>query len=849
MSMRFAILCLLLPIMGAIGPAANAQDREDLMFDVMSTAPGKERCMRLVQLAAEERAEGRTRFAIEFAILASAEAKKHGLEKELAIAQLELARAHFLKGDLENTVKACVKVSRLRDSRENGTRNTALLQLADVYVYSGHPQKAMEYLRDDDLLSTMLPSERPGYLRASSKAQASMLAPADFIDQCSEMLQEVLQGEDKLLKLELLSMLASSQAKAGKNEEALGTEQSVLALAMELDRPMEAGICANNIGELNQRLGRPDAALKAYAQGMIMVEDVPQLLIGLEANAAIAHGRHGDIDIGMRLIDQALQTARKEKIGKDIPKLLRTKAALGHLQGDLEIAMDNALAALQTATEMRSLDEQVASCSMVAALYEQNGLNTEAKTYERKHRELLLQLDDQRKEEKLAREAQLIRLQQAELEQMDELNKDEHKESYLRQLTLDAENHEKQLALLIYEKQLEASAHREAELAKDQAQQALELAQATLAAERQQRKIQDLEIDRMLHASDIAKFEAMERERERHMELLSERALTMEARGKALEAESKQEKSRKRFYISLAVGAFILSIILLVGWISTRRKKRTIWQQNQQIRRINEILAEKDQDIQSSLSYARTIQSAILPTEQMLRSVVPESFILYRPLDQVSGDLPFLKHVGNTVYLAAIDCTGHGVPAAMMTFIAYYGLSELIEKDPDASSARLLDRLHLHVKNTMGTRGDGALYNDGMDIGLCKYEKDTGRLTFSGAQLSLFLVRNGSVTRYKGDILPIGDDLFDRKNTYRDHVVELLPGDTVFLFSDGIIHQFGGPEGSKKFSLKRLNRILEGASTLDLTEVKDRTERSFEDWKGGIPQTDDVLLIGLRYAA
>src|SRR5690606_27080237 len=124
------------------------------------------------------------------------------------------------------------------------------------------------------------------------------------------------------------------------------------------------------------------------------------------------------------------------------------------------------------------------------------------------------------------------------------------------------------------------------------------------------------EVDRMLHASDIAKFEAMERERERNMELLSERARTMEARGKALEAESKHEKNLKRFYITLASGTFILAIMMLFGWISTRRKKRTIWRQNQQISQINEKLAEKDQSIQSSLSYARTIQSAILPSEQ-----------------------------------------------------------------------------------------------------------------------------------------------------------------------------------------------------------------------------------------
>jgi serine phosphatase RsbU (regulator of sigma subunit) len=260
-------------------------------------------------------------------------------------------------------------------------------------------------------------------------------------------------------------------------------------------------------------------------------------------------------------------------------------------------------------------------------------------------------------------------------------------------------------------------------------------------------------------------------------------------------------------------------------------------------------LEAKNHDIESSLRYAHTIQSAIVPDEAQLQAIVPDSFLYYQPLATVSGDLPYMQRVGDRLYVAAIDCTGHGVPAAMMTFIAYYGLNELIAKEPSAGCGRILDMLHEHVAETMRSRHTNGGYDDGFDIGLCCIDLRSGDLVFAGAQLPLLIQREGKLERVKGDVLPLGDGHFERTCGYQEHRLRLTHGDNLFLFSDGALHQFGGEQGRQKFSLKRLKATLEERLNEPLPATREAMIEALNNWKGTNPQTDDILIMGLRFAA
>ncbi len=828
---------------------AHAQQVDDMIADMVRAEPGRERSQRFVALSIHEREAGRTREAIEFAILGSSEAERYGLDAELGRALIELSKAHRSKGDLDNAIGASLRATLVNGTLHSGIRTEALLQLAELYVKAGHPQKALEHLEDARSSTAGDHMDRSRYLRTEASAKVLVLPPQRMAEYCSAQMEEVVRANDKALLLDLTSYAAQAQARMGKHLAALASEEQVLKLAIALDLPFEAGVSANNLGELNHRLGRKEEALMAYNKGLIMVEDLPLVRLHMQVNAAHAHAKSNQFETASKLLDDAERAARKANMKSLLPRLYRAKATVSSLQGDFGLAQVAALDALAMAEELRNDPEQAEACEILAMIFERLDLENESRTYQKKARELEQKIQNNNVLAKNDREAQLLRLQRVEREQMDILNREQRKEARMRQLSLDAENRDKQMALLVYEKQLEEAGRREAMLALGQADRELELAKAAVEAERQERMIQELDNGRMLQSLSLSKLEFQQKEQDRAMELLEKRNELVEVQNRRIAAEQEHDNTIKKYSILLAIGAGTVAIWMAWAWTVARKKKRTIWRQNQQIQGINLELEEKSRNIQSSLGYAQTIQSAILPNEHDLKALMPDSFLMYKPLDIVSGDLPFARRVGDKVFLAAIDCTGHGVPAAMMTFIAYYGLSELLAGPDHGSSGEILDKLHLHVKKTMETRGESSLYNDGFDIGLCVIDLQTGELSFAGAQLPLLLVRGAEVLRFKGDVLPLGDGHFERDKGYQEHKIQLQKGDSLFLFSDGIIHQFGGDNGRKKFSMKKLTELLIATAGMDLQAVKAQAEHQFAEWKGEHPQTDDVLMIGLRYAA
>jgi serine phosphatase RsbU (regulator of sigma subunit)/tetratricopeptide (TPR) repeat protein len=818
------------------------QQSEDKLADLVTASPGRDRSNQLVELSIKERERGHYKEAIEYAMLSSVEAERSGLDKELARSLMELAKAHRAKGDLENAIGTTLRVTLVNGTYHSGVRTEALLQLAELYNKAGHPQKALEHLAEAAETTSAGRMDRARYLRAEAKAKSSVIKPESFVTYLNAQLPEVMGLDDRALELDMRALLATAQTNSGKHQEALLNEERILKLAIQLDRPMEAGICANNLGALNHRMGRPREALIAYAQGYIMVEDLPLVKLNMQVNAALAHAQLGGIDAALRLLGEAQQTLKKGTYEPMRPRVLRALAAVQIRQGDLGAAQSTSLDALAAAERSQNELEQAKVCELLMDILERRGLQQEAKVYERKASDLKLRREQHQAQDKSDRESQLLRLQRIEREQTDILNREQRKETKLKQLSLDAENREKQMSLLIYEKQLEEAARREAVMAHERAEGELQLIQATLETERQERMIEELDNGRMIQTLNLTRLRLEKKDQKRVMELLEER-------NALVEAQRVIDRTARSYTAIIAAGCGIIALLMAWAWISARRKKRTILLQNEKIQGINKELVVKNNDIQSSLSYARTIQSAIIPSESDLKACMTESFLLYKPLDIVSGDLPFVKRVGNKIHVAAIDCTGHGVPAAMMTFIAYYGLNDLLLQYAHEPRGKILDRLHLHVRQTMESRGEETLYNDGFDIGLCTIDLDTGELSFAGAQLPVLLVSRGSVERVKGDILPLGDKHFERKVGYHTHSLTLYDGDSLYLMSDGLIHQLGGCDGRKKFSMKRFTEVLQETAHMDLHEVKEHTDRLFLEWKGEHPQTDDVLLIGMRYAA
>jgi ligand-binding sensor domain-containing protein/serine phosphatase RsbU (regulator of sigma subunit) len=256
-----------------------------------------------------------------------------------------------------------------------------------------------------------------------------------------------------------------------------------------------------------------------------------------------------------------------------------------------------------------------------------------------------------------------------------------------------------------------------------------------------------------------------------------------------------------------------------------------------------EELAEKNKDITDSIRYAKRIQFAILPSEIPF----PDTFILFKPKDIVSGDFYWIDVEGDLEFMAAVDCTGHGVPGAFMSIIGYNSLNKIVKEQEIFRPSEILDRLNYEVTRSLQRQdSEGGTINDGMDISLICFNKKTRVLQFAGAFNPLWLVRNGELEEIKADRFAIGRSKIDLERKFTNMEIQIQTGDTVYFFTDGYADQFGGEDG-KKLKAKSMKDLIVALQDIPMSKQKEVLEGSLEVWRGHIEQVDDILVIGRMF--
>ncbi len=249
--------------------------------------------------------------------------------------------------------------------------------------------------------------------------------------------------------------------------------------------------------------------------------------------------------------------------------------------------------------------------------------------------------------------------------------------------------------------------------------------------------------------------------------------------------------------------------------------------------------------VTDSIKYAKKIQEAILPPEHQVKKMLPNSFILYRPKDIVSGDFYWLGEANNKVFFAAVDCTGHGVPGAFMSIVGYNQLKQAIITTGGSNPAEILDHLNRGVSETLHQKDAHSTNKDGMDIAICSLNYDTLELEYAGAFNPLYLLRNDEIIQVKGNKFPIGSFVDEEPENFTNHSIQLEKGDQIYIFSDGYADQFGGPRG-KKLMYRRFRELLIENGDKELSEQKNELQKSLFDWMKEEEQVDDILVIGVR---
>jgi len=381
-----------------------------------------------------------------------------------------------------------------------------------------------------------------------------------------------------------------------------------------------------------------------------------------------------------------------------------------------------------------------------------------------------------------------------------------------------------------------------------------------------------------------------------------EKALLVEKKEREKEAALAEEKSKRQRVVIIAVGCGLMLVLvffflLLNRFRITRIQKDIIEEQKRKV-------DEKHKDLTDSVEYAGLIQGAVLPATEEIKQLFPESFILFKPRDIVSGDFYFFTEVRGTKVVAACDCTGHGVPGAFMSMIGNTLLNDIINDRHVTDAASVLNRLRDGIINALKQKGSGQEQKDGMDIALFAFtpqppkggdhvhkapasdnisQRDViATLQYAGAYNPLYLIRRtdksplqggkppgreawgvvssgtnisnknpqdlGAQTHelieYKADKQPVGFH-FTKQEPFTNHEIELEKGDTLYIFSDGYADQFGGPH-HKKFMKKRFKELLISIQEKSMDEQKTIIDKTIEDWKGDKDQIDDICVIGVR---
>lgn len=303
--------------------------------------------------------------------------------------------------------------------------------------------------------------------------------------------------------------------------------------------------------------------------------------------------------------------------------------------------------------------------------------------------------------------------------------------------------------------------------------------------------------------------------------------------------------ARKKMAGNMAISVIILAIISFIMLRSVRQIALADEEAKRKIEEYNQMISRKNKDILDSINYARRIQFAILAPREDVFAVFRQAFILYRPKDIVSGDFYYFSKVGNQAMIAAVDCTGHGVPGALMSMIGNDFLNHITHERRITRPGEVLDLLHQGITNVLKQDGKHGETQDGMDIALLSVDqKNPTTIQYAGAYRALCIVRDGELIQVAPNKFPIGYAHLDRGD-FTNHEVEVRKGDMCYIFTDGFADQFGGERG-KKFMVRKFHNLLVEISHLPVNEQERRLDEVFEAWKGDHEQVDDVLVIGIR---
>lgn len=774
------------------------------------------------------------------------------------------ARSAREKGELPSALFAYLQAVRQLEKENNAPQlaNT-LLEIGLIYQNTNLHEKAIEYLAKAHAAQADAGLKiEVAEVMAFSQVKLHQHERAISSWQAALAHYQATQNQRQALKVR--QNLARSHHALKQYSLVAPEYEEALRLARQLGDQNAEAVLLNNQGYNHKYLKNYPAAFAAFRQALALQEKTgmpDHLNLPVLINLGITSQNVGDYASALQYLQAALRLT-------DAPGLANRKAevydllALVHyyrrdtynakLQNEISIA--EALAhhnrqTLQQAYKTRSL------------IFQEEDDYQQALDYYKKH----LALHDSLVIEEIAQQEKLVQQQfMAEKSERDTrlmFAAEEVKDAEIKRLTKERELQRQALTLSEQKAQLQLAQLQQQEGEQKQAQQNLLIARQQTAAAQQEKNLLALQTENLKNEGVIREQKLGEEKKEQEINLL-----TKEKQVQAIEVERQKEATRNLIWL-LGLGMLIM-VLALFGFFKIRQshhklaeqkeeitaQRDTLSELNEEVNATNQNLAAKNEEIErknhtitDSINYAKRIQQAMLPDLGFIKQHLPEFFVFYRPKDIVSGDFYWFSPLAlpggsELLVLAAADCTGHGVPGSIMSMLGANTLNQVVHELKLTDPAQILLELDRRVRQLLKQEEYviGGL-QDGMDMAICVWDPTSCQLHFSGAKRPLLRVRAGELTELAANRHSIGGGKGHKEFTTQ--AIELLPGDRVYLYTDGITDQFNH-ENRKRLGSNQVKKLLTELSHLPLASQEAQLAQVLDDWRGQTRQTDDLLLIG-----
>lgn len=607
----------------------------------------------------------------------------------------------------------------------------------------------------------------------------------------------------------------------GDPDQALKYYQRSLEASEQIEDDPSIALACNNIGAVRLSLGDIPQCLENYERSLVIYEklDAPLGIARCYNNIAMVHGDQYDDSLALFYYQKGIEVCQEHELNDLLGFIYSNVGSiyLDHFENQ-DTAIHYFQNAFDVADETGNESVRVNVQNHLGKIYYLQGDKEKALDYLESALPVWERLGN-----RIGAIGCMVLIAK--------INYDNGQKEYAIELALEAHELAKQSG---YINEISVSANLLYELSKQEGdwKRALEM--------------RNLEV---LMQDSMANEESIKAAAQQHVKYEYEKAQAIKDKEHEKQLAIEQAEKERTAIISYFTGGGLLlvvgSLIVVFNRLRVTRKQKTIIEeQKKKVEVAHDELEEKNKSIMDSITYAKRIQTAILPPSKLVKEYLHDSFIFYQPKDVVAGDFywmePYTTAVGaQGVLFAAADCTGHGVPGAMVSVVCNGGLNRSVREFGLTEPGKILDKTRELVIQEFEKSEDEV--KDGMDIALCKLEGMT--LSYAGANNPLWILRNGDLLETKANKQPIGKHAV--MQPFTTHVLELQPGDTVYVFSDGFADQFGGDMG-KKYKSGRFKKLLAELQKHSMEKQRQLLVDEFSLWMGDLEQIDDVCVIGVR---